>query len=124
MTLSYDKNAAVVVLPPVSAGRLEHPSLRTWLAQSDLTREAGRGEMLARVTRELGLPYPEAGLGALRMWGQTGDRPTSWIAGADPVYLEARLDHLCLHALRRTGVSAAEFRSLTPNGELASADAH
>jgi hypothetical protein len=34
------------------------------------------------------------------MWGQTGDRPTVWIAAADPVYLEPRLDHLCLHALQ------------------------
>ena len=112
MTLSYDKNAAIVVLPPISAGWLKHPSLRAWLAQSDLTRESETLEVLARVTRELGLPYPEAGLGALRMWGQTGDRPTKWIAGADPVYLEARLDHLCLHALRRNRVSAAEFRTL------------
>jgi hypothetical protein len=46
------------------------------------------------------------------MWGQTGDRPTTWIAAADPVYLEPRLDHLVLHALRRVGVSPADMRSL------------
>jgi hypothetical protein len=46
------------------------------------------------------------------MWGQTGDRPTNWIAAADPVYLEARLDHLCLHALRRVGVSPNHLRAL------------
>jgi len=33
------------------------------------------------------------------MWGQTGDRPAVWIAAADPVYLEPRLDHVCLHSL-------------------------
>jgi len=109
---SYDKNAAIVVLPPVSGGRLTDASLRTWLAQSDLTRESGPVELLSQVVGEIGLPYPDQGLGALRMWGQTGDRPTNWIAAADPVYLEPRLDHLVLHALRRMGVPPADMRPL------------
>ena len=112
MNASYDKNAAVVVLPPVSHGRLKDRSLITWLAQSELSYEIGPKELLARVVQELGLPYPEQGLAALRMWGQTGDRATNWIAAADPVYLEPRLDHLCLHALRRHGVPASQLRSL------------
>jgi hypothetical protein len=112
MNASYDKNAAIVVLPPVSNGRLRDEGLRTWLGQSDLTFEASPKELLARVIQELGLPYPEQGLGALRMWGQTGDRPTKWIAAADPIYLEARMDHLCLHALRRAGVEASQMRVL------------
>jgi len=109
---SYDKNAAVVVLPPVSHGRLQDRSLIAWLAQSELTLEIGPHELLARIVRELGLPYPEQGLAALRMWGQTGDRATNWIAAADPVYLEPRLDHLCLHSLRSSGVAPVELRSL------------
>lgn len=112
MNASYDKNAAIVILPPVSGGRLENRGLRAWLAQSDLSRDAGRTELLARVVRELKLPYPTEGLAALRMWGQTSDRPTSWIAAADPVYLEPRLDHLCLHALRRRGVAPRQLRVL------------
>lgn len=112
MNASYDKGAALVVLPPVSGGRLQNRSLRTWLAQSDLTSVRGPKDLLACVVQELGLPFPEEGSGALRMWGQTGDRPTKWIAAADPVYLEPRLDHLCLHALRRAGVAAGELREL------------
>ena len=112
MNASYDKNAAVVVLPPVGNGRLQDRSLKAWLAQSDLTHEPGPKELLARVIQETGLPYPEQGFAALRMWGQTGDRPTKWIAAADPVYLEPRLDHLCLHALRGTGVEASQMRAL------------
>ena len=112
MNASYDKNAAVVVLPPVGNGRLQDRSLKAWLAQSDLTLEAGPKELLARIIQETGLPCPEQGFAALRMWGQTGDRPTKWIAAADPVYLEPRLDHLCLHALRRTGVEASQMRAL------------
>jgi len=86
--------------------------LRTWLAQSDLSYQPEPEELLARVARELGLTCPNTGFAALRMWGQTGDRPTTWIAAADPVYLEPRLDRLCLHALRRVGVPAGEMRTL------------
>jgi hypothetical protein len=109
---SYDKNTAVVVLPPVTNGRLQNLSLRAWLARSDLTRDSGPIELLARVCQELGSPYPQQGLAALRMWGQTSDRPANWISAADPVYLEPRLDHLCLHALRRTGVRPKDMRGL------------
>jgi hypothetical protein len=109
---SYDKNTALVVLPPVRGGRLQDPSLRTWLAQSELTLDTEPRELLLQLTEELGLPYPDSGLAALRMWGQTGDRPTVWIAAADPVYLEPRLDHLCLHALRKPGIQASDLRPL------------
>jgi hypothetical protein len=112
MKASYDKNVAVVVLPPVANGRLQDSALHAWLAQSDLTRETGPKELLARIVQETGLPYPEQGFAALRMWGQTGDRPANWIAAADPVHMEARLDHLRLHALRSAGVEASEMRAL------------
>ena len=112
MSASYDKTAAVVVLPPGRGGRVSDRSLRAWLAQSDLTVEDEPRELLKRLTDELGLPYPEQGLAALRMWGQTGDRPTVWIAAADPVYLEPRLDHLCLHALRGIGIPSSDLRPL------------
>lgn len=109
---SYDKSSAVVVLPPARGGRIEDPSLRSWLAQSDLSSDPEPKELLRRLTEELDLPYPKNGLAALRMWGQTGDRPTAWIAAADPVYLEPRLDHLCLHALRGVGVPPSDLSPL------------
>ena len=112
MNASYDKNAAIVVLPPVSGGRLKDAALRSWLAHSDVTVETGPNDLLARVIQEIGLPYPDGGLAALRMWGQTGDRPANWIAAADPIYLEPRLDHLCLHELRRTGLEPVQMRAL------------
>ena len=67
---------------------------------------------IASLLAELGVDYPADGLGAMRMWGQTGERPTGWIAAADPVYLEPQMDYLCLHALRRTGVPASEMRTV------------
>ncbi|MDJ0941543.1 MAG: hypothetical protein QNJ00_17400 [Woeseiaceae bacterium] len=112
MPQSYDKGAAVVILPAVGGGRLRDPELKTWLARSELSTVEQRIETLRAILNELGKPYPADGLAALRMWGQTGDRPTVWMAGADPVYLEPRLDHLCLHAFARTGVPLSELRPL------------
>lgn len=112
MNTSYDKSTAVVVLPPVTGGRLQDSRLRAWLAQADLSMQQAPQEILSRLLAELGLPYPEEGLAALRMWGQTSDRPTHWIAAADPVHLEAHLDHLRLHALRRRGVEGSQLRTI------------
>jgi hypothetical protein len=109
---SYDKNTAVVVLPRVSAGRLQDNALHAWLAQSELTEEAGSKELLARVVQEIGVPYPDTGFAALRIWGQTGDRPTNWIAGADPVYLEPQLDQLCLQTFAEGDLQSTELRAL------------
>jgi hypothetical protein len=109
---SYDKNSAVVVLPPVRGGRLADRSLRAWLARSDLTADAEPRELLQLLTGEIGLPYPNEGLAALRMWGQTGDRPHVWIAAADPVYLEPRLDRLCLHSIHGADIPSSDLRPL------------
>lgn len=110
MDASYDKNAAIAVLPAIR--KLQDRALRRWLARSDLYINERPQELLAGVLDALGLPPLHEGLGALRMWGQTGDRPTVWIAAADPIYLEPRLDHLCLHELTRASVQPAELRLL------------
>ncbi len=112
MTESYDKSAAVVLLPAISAGRLLDDKLRRWLSRSAIEAMTGPVEWLTSVLRVMGLSCPEEGRAALRMWGQTGDRPAVWIAAADPIYLEPRLDHLCLHALCRAGVPTSDLRAL------------
>jgi len=68
--------------------------------------------MLAGVLGAIGHACPATGLAALRFWGQTGERSGAWIAAADPVHLEARLDHLCLYALRGNDISRKELRDL------------
>jgi hypothetical protein len=110
--IPYEKSAALVVLPAVGGGRLRDASLKRWLARSDLRQLGEPKELLSRVLENINLPCPDAGHGALRMWGQTGDRPTVWIAAADPVYLEPRLDHLCLHAQDAEAAPAADLRPL------------
>ena len=111
MTQPPDNSAAIVVLPPVR-GRLRDRTLIRWLAQSALERTGELRDLLGSILDTLGRERPRDGLGAMRMWGQTSDRPTVWIAAADPVYLEPRLDHLCLHTLHESAVSRSELRAL------------
>jgi len=108
---SHDSPAAIVFLPPLR-GRLADRALQRWLSRGQLDDIGAPAEPLAEVLRALGRQRPEQGLGALRMWGQTGDRPGTWIAAADPVYMEPRLDRLFLHALDTDDVSRSELRSL------------
>jgi len=110
VTVPYEKNAAIIVLPAVSGARLQDAGLKSWLSRSSLQSSSQPKELLESVLAALNLPYPDEGLAALRMWGQTGDRPTVWIAAADPVYLEPRLDHLCLHALDKDALPVSDHR--------------
>jgi hypothetical protein len=112
LTIPYEKTAAVVALPAVGGGRLKSPVLRRWLARANLQQVTAPQELLGSILAPLNLRTPVSGLAALRMWGQTGDRPTVWIAAADAIYLEPRLDHLCLHAIGHGGVSTNDLRAL------------
>ena len=111
MPLSYDNSAAVVLLPPVR-GRLGDRKLLRWLSQAQLEQVREPENLLAQVLGALGREPPIEGLAALRMWGQTGDRPGTWIAAADPVYMEPRLDRLFLHVLGPEDISRSEMRRL------------
>ena len=86
-------------MPSLAGNRVADKGLRRWLSRALVKRFENPRQLLESVLEVLKLPYPDNGIAALRMWGQTGDRPTVWVAAADPVYLEPRLDHLCLHAL-------------------------
>jgi len=101
---------AVIVLPAGSIAGDARPAERRWLAKGRAQVSAAREEPLTRLLRVLGRPPIEGGLAALRQWGQTGQRPAGWLCAADPVYLEPRLDHLCLFAL--SDLAAEEFAVL------------
>ncbi len=104
--------SAAVVLPAVKTARLQDSYLRFRLQCSQLRELETPLNVLQSILVGLELPVPLTGLGALRMWGQTGERPGVWIAAADPVYLEPRLDHLCLHALGSEAVTITDMRSI------------
>ena len=111
MISSYAKSTAFVVLPPVR-GRLRSPALRRRLEQADLRQLDAPADDLGRVRDVLGSRGQVAAAGALRFWGQTGDRPSRWLAAADPVYLEPQLDHLRLRAATVADLSSADMRQL------------
>jgi hypothetical protein len=94
---SHVEARGLVVLP--AAARQLAQAERRRLAKSRLTRHDPATEPLLRVLSALNLPLPESGLAALRLWGQTGERPAGWHAAADPVCLEAGLNHLYLRVL-------------------------
>lgn len=112
MIPSSHKSTATVILPAAGNGILRAAHIRRWLSQADLDIAAGPSGTLSRVAEAIGQPAVSGGLGALRLWGQTGDRPTVWMAAADPVYLEARLDHLCLHRLSDHELPSGELDEL------------
>jgi len=103
---------AVVVLPAAMAGRISSDRDRRWLSRSSLRVSDSPREIFARVLSAVRLSPVAEGLAALRLWGQTGDRPNVWVAAADPVHLEARLDHLCLYALKGAQWPGSDLRAI------------
>lgn len=93
-------------------GRVARQDLKHWLSKGRIQASARPDDMLTSVLQVIGQPVPTEGLAALRFWGQTGERSGAWIAAADPVHLEPRLDHLCLFALRGNQISRAELRDV------------
>lgn len=99
-------------MPPGRRGRIARRRHRKWLSKGRLSVTGLPEETLARTLPAIGHAVPTQGLGALRFWGQTGERCGAWMAAADPVYLEARLDRLRLHAFRDDDIPRAELRKL------------
>ena len=97
---------------PAGCGHVEDDAQRRWLSRGRLTRVDEPAEPLFQVLSAIGQAPPGDGLAALRLWGQTGDRPAVWVAGADPVHLEAMLDHLRLRVFDRGQVALPELRDL------------
>src|SRR5690606_36367474 len=83
---------------------------RRWLARSLVS--SAPGEMLSQILSILAAPTPSQGLGALRLWGQTGTPPEGWLAAADPIFLEAQLNHVVLHGLDEADLDDAEVAGL------------
>ena len=111
MPAPEDNPAAIVAVPPLR-GRLSSGRLLRWLSRGRLEQLAAPPDVLGEILGVLERQRPGEGLAALRMWGQTGDRPAAWIAAAEPVYMEPRLDRLFLHALGPGDVSRPEMQRL------------
>ena len=112
MAQSIQNSHAVIVLAPGMHGAVRRQDHRRWLSRGRILAGGQAEEMLTGVLRAIEHSVPEEGLAALRFWGQTGERPAAWVAAADPVHLEARLDHLCLHALQPDEITPGEVCEL------------
>ena len=77
---SKGQRHAIVVLPPAAAVQEILSTEAAWIARGRIDYSADRGETLACILGELGERPPQDGLAALRLWGQTGQRPTQWMS--------------------------------------------
>jgi len=89
---------AVIAVPARLPAVLAEQGMRELLARGRLDTLPAPASDLERVLAVLGLEAPAEGQAALRLWGATGRAPDGWVAGADPVWLQAGLDRLYLHA--------------------------
>lgn len=110
-----------LVTGPITRGRL--PSdLQRLLARADLSAGHDLVPAAVRVARLFGLDTAVAAAASTRYLGAAGVAPDAWLAAADPVYLEPRLDHLCLHS-QAERVDEAEVEALASSLNEALGDA-
>jgi hypothetical protein len=109
---SQPERHMIIVIPGGTASTEVQAKHCRWLSRGEWSRAAAGIEPLLAVLDVLELPAPAQGLAAIRLWGQTGVRPEDWVSAADPVYLEAMLDHVRLHALDDHALVRAEREHL------------
>ena len=112
MQRSGNKPHGIFVLPPILRSGAISDADKRWLSRGSLEYDRSPVDAFETVLSVLGIELPDAGSGALRLWGQTGDRPTVWIAAADPVCLAARMTRVHLHAFDRSEVSLTDLRGI------------
>ena len=109
--LKHNERHAIVALA-AAPDEAAAPPVRRWLSHARYRQGERREDLLPRVLAALSLPAPDAGAAALRWWGQTGEPPPGWLAAADPVYLETRINHLRLRTFPPGELPAAEVREI------------
>lgn len=98
-----------LIAGPLDADTSGHPALRRWLARGRVRRVSSTESAARRVMNALGHSDVETDLGAIRYLAHNAQPRSEFIAAADPVYLEPRLDHLCVH---RVTPPPSELRAL------------
>jgi hypothetical protein len=107
-----EKRHAIIVLPSGGGGNIARRSQRRWLSRGSVSYTPPVEELLNRVLPLLRHEPQTTGLAALRFWGQTNERVSTWMAGADPIHLETMHASLRLHTLSMDEVDLHELRSI------------
>ena len=79
-----------VVIQRARSGAITDPALRRSLSKGRIAAVPAGDDALSAIADNYDAPRPEA-RAALRYFGQTGDRPDTWIAAADPIHFETRM---------------------------------
>lgn len=122
MPLLSSPGHACLVLPQALPRYAADAGLRALLARGELVAPARPASQLVRVLESFRLDGAVAAQAALRLWGETGERPAGWVGAADPVWLQAGLDRLYLHAPPPGDVDADEFAGMLADLESALLD--
>ena len=109
--LKHDERHAIVALD-AEADEAVGPGERRWLGRARFSRYSSPAHLLPRILEVLSLPPPDGGLAALRFREQCGALPEGWLAAADPVYLETRLNHLRLRAFPRDELPDSDVQAV------------
>ncbi|MEM6514273.1 MAG: hypothetical protein AAF660_14785 [Pseudomonadota bacterium] len=94
---SSTTNYVFVLTGPIGLGRLDERS-RQRLRHARLAAGSGLVSPAARLLKTLGADADLLSRAATRYREDADKLADVWVAAADPVYLEPRLDHLCLMA--------------------------
>ena len=112
----------VLVVPPISGGRLDDKEIIKWLSRGEETVSPREDSLLARVLFELGISRADRGLAALRYLGDMGQAAGEFICAADPIHFQTRMRDLVVQELPAAQVSVEEVTAIfdTLQGSLGS----
>ncbi len=101
-----------MILPAARGGRIADHGLRRWLGLGQWELARPTVEYLNMILPLMDHELCKDGLASLRFWGQTEERSGAWMAAADPIHLQANLDHLRLYAMPNPQLDSAEIRQI------------
>jgi hypothetical protein len=104
----------ILTTGPIGRGRLDN-AVRRRLSRARIQREDDTVALSERIAHRVSLPREVARAAATRYLGSSESpqalRDGDTVIAADPIYLEPRLDHLCLKA-QHDSVDAAELDAI------------
>ena len=105
------KASAIIIFPFVADIDVIGHKNAKWLSKGIIKTIPRRYELISYVLSYLGIDPLEHGCGFFRYFGQ-GMNTDSWIAAADPIFLQARMRDIVVHNIPVMDVTANELKTL------------